>query len=748
MAFNLENMTVDYKKLLNVVPTQRTQLAQSGAIDDLVSALTPGQLTNLFPKYYRDKIPDIGSATGVISGAMTGVGGYRPSGGGNTYTPSSSSNVKLTQTPEQKAIQELMQKAGIRSGFDSGDIRTNKQYLLDAMNKGGITDPEIRAAMMAVVKGESQFKSQTEQDYSNTSNERIRGIFSRVSGMSDDQLTTLKQDPEAFFNTVYGNKLGNSPTEGYMYRGRGFFQLTGKSNYEKYGNMIGVDLVSNPDLANDPEIAAKIAIAYMQDRYDLAPGNSKREKVFRAVGNAVESTEVIKNSAYSEYLQTGEFSPDKIAQIEGAAEEIRNLDSVLSNFNPETITQLDQRLQKWYSDEKRTEIERKRFEASLAKLGPEEFNQVMSRQAVNSATLQAVSDIDGGIYKLTDKLGELSPNLRQFDPNRDDPGGSVKGEFNYSLSQEGIQRYNLADESGRITPASVEKNLVTVKTNSGIEVKIHKDIADNTLKFLNELEARGYPVRGADTGGYSFRNKNGGKGSGLSTHSTGTTFDINSQTNWGTMRGGNGTIDMPPDIEKLANYYGFSWGAKFGDPMHFETMSPEVHAQKLKELEDQGYVERRDDEVRAKAEEIRSSSPVTAAGIVEENIRANTAPAMATGGLMNVPPGENIVGINTTTGETEFVANDRENIRVDPATLENKQQLPTITPEDNQRLEAPVQPMQFRPQMPLPRDNPDPDLYSTLGEGIVPVPPSQVRAANRAKLYGEDSGGLVNGHFS
>lgn len=47
-----------------------------------------------------------------------------------------------------------------------------------------------------------------------------------------------------------------------MFRGRGFIMLTGRKNYEKYGKLIGVDLISNPDLAADPEIAAKIACKY------------------------------------------------------------------------------------------------------------------------------------------------------------------------------------------------------------------------------------------------------------------------------------------------------------------------------------------------------------------------------------------------------------------------------------------------------------------------------------------------------
>ena len=57
--------------------------------------------------------------------------------------------------------------------------------------------------------------------------------------------------------------MGNGGPEtgdGFRYRGRGLIQITGTFNYKKYGKLAGVDIYNNADMANDPEVATKIAV--------------------------------------------------------------------------------------------------------------------------------------------------------------------------------------------------------------------------------------------------------------------------------------------------------------------------------------------------------------------------------------------------------------------------------------------------------------------------------------------------------
>lgn len=54
--------------------------------------------------------------------------------------------------------------------------------------------------------------------------------------------------------------LGNTePGDGIKFHGRGYVQLTGRSNYEHAGNYLGIDLINNPDLAAESSTAVRTA---------------------------------------------------------------------------------------------------------------------------------------------------------------------------------------------------------------------------------------------------------------------------------------------------------------------------------------------------------------------------------------------------------------------------------------------------------------------------------------------------------
>lgn len=116
--------------------------------------------------------------------------------------------------------------------------------------------------------------------------ERLREVF--PTRVSPADALKLQRNPIATANHVYGNRrdLGNGPpNDGWNYRGSGFLQLTGKANFKKRGQEVGLPLEQKPDLARQPREGMIAATAYWKSRgINSAADKDDLEKV-RALVN-------------------------------------------------------------------------------------------------------------------------------------------------------------------------------------------------------------------------------------------------------------------------------------------------------------------------------------------------------------------------------------------------------------------------------------------------------------------------------
>lgn len=127
--------------------------------------------------------------------------------------------------------------------------------LVDVAREFDITNPFRMAHFLAQCAHESgNFKHVREN--LNYSEQGLLKVFPKYFDKNTAKLYARR--PEMIANLVYESRMGNgnrNTGDGWRFRGRGFLGLTGKTVYKSFGDFIGVDLISNPDL-----VATKYAL--------------------------------------------------------------------------------------------------------------------------------------------------------------------------------------------------------------------------------------------------------------------------------------------------------------------------------------------------------------------------------------------------------------------------------------------------------------------------------------------------------
>lgn len=729
MAFNLENMTIDYKKMLRMIPSDRTTLAQSGAISDLISSLTPGQLTNLFPRYYRDRLPDVGRA--VASGSSSSIGGALSggtsfSGGGGTYTAGTTKPPKSISA-EEKAIQELFQKAKVGQYADlpKGKIGLYRPAY-------GLTNADLSDEVIRTIAGEARLSSKEGVDAV------INVMLNRVGS---DQ---------------YGSNLLEVASQG---QGTGGVQFEGfnkgKVSEEQAEYIRQRIKVLSSGAAPDNTFGAN---EFRGDYYVYGQGRGKdfyrdaEKQGFVNIGGNIFAARGNYSGPYQGYDQTEVQERLQQIEIESASQNIQTIEKAMGKFEVSMVDQLDERLRNYYTNA--NPIQKKNFEEALGKLGPDQFNETMKRQPVNSATLQAVSISSDESRVSEEQAGfrssPLKPELRnalEFAAEQSGlyvkvfSGGQTE-EQQAALTASGSNPSNRHDIQNPDTPGAADVRLA-YRDSDNNEIILDQSNPEHWQMIAEFVKNSSRAIESAGVGGWSPNDNYMGK---TSLH----------------VGGPNKKGDAPLAYQGMEYFkQAHAEGVALREQDKKNNYDPLAEWTKKKQEE---YDKKAKEEMAARL----NSDPVTAAqsnmqqpptelpAVSAPEIPAVAAPGLSAGGTVPMTPGENIAGVNTTTGKLEFMSNDRElytkddqgNLRVDPSTIRQEQPAAQSASTETQRLQPPNQPIQNRTQAPVPKDMPDPNFIDTMSSGSMASSPSQLRALNRAKLYGDNSGNLVNGHFS
>lgn len=84
----------------------------------------------------------------------------------------------------------------------------------------------------------------------------------RAWGFTPEEAAAYEKQPQRIANRIYSNRMGNrdeASGDGWRFRGAGFLQLTGHSNFWHASQALGEDFVMQPDLVRTPKYAAMTA---------------------------------------------------------------------------------------------------------------------------------------------------------------------------------------------------------------------------------------------------------------------------------------------------------------------------------------------------------------------------------------------------------------------------------------------------------------------------------------------------------
>jgi len=120
--------------------------------------------------------------------------------------------------------------------------------LLDILIKYNINTDLRVTHFISQCAHESMMFSKVEENF-NYSREGLLKIFKKY--FNPESATEFARKPELIANKVYANRMGNGDElsgDGWKYRGRGYIQLTGKSNYNLFNSVCSEDIINSPEL--------------------------------------------------------------------------------------------------------------------------------------------------------------------------------------------------------------------------------------------------------------------------------------------------------------------------------------------------------------------------------------------------------------------------------------------------------------------------------------------------------------------
>lgn len=340
------------------VKSQATNTSKEEILQRAQSAQTQARTQSILDSVYKTGATGFAAGGGPIrsfgnssaAGGAMAQGGYYPNvtmsapGGGAGSAGAFMGSADANFNPE--FIKKAGADKGIKMSLEQGD-----QLMLNHLVKAGFRDNKTLALALAMARKETGGYQSTVEN-TNWSAPTLLKYFKNIPDAATAQkvaaMSPVERAMYVYGRAPKGPALGNQkPEDGWTYRGRGLFQLTGKANYEAFKKASGIDVVSHPELVSeDPNVMAESAVWFLKNNAAMKSiaKTGDFDTAVRGIngGNAVPATDE-RRGFYNDYLnrlRSGELTiPGGADNSDGAQQ---NDQAAIDNQSPDIPEAADQ----------------------------------------------------------------------------------------------------------------------------------------------------------------------------------------------------------------------------------------------------------------------------------------------------------------------------------------------------------------------------------------------------------------------
>lgn len=193
-AKRFQNLTVNYGKIVDKLSmNDRLEMLRNSEGRQLLSSLTPYQLAEMFPDYYKERLPDVGRLLKSISDPS-----FKPftREEADIFMETERGRLRVNEAPHRfeqpkpKWQREFEKETGVKISDPGAKARLSEEQkaVLDELSKGKISSDDPRVSFLKDLSDEDLQKGGIKKEVSNDGKIEFSALPTTASLMTDEEL--------------------------------------------------------------------------------------------------------------------------------------------------------------------------------------------------------------------------------------------------------------------------------------------------------------------------------------------------------------------------------------------------------------------------------------------------------------------------------------------------------------------------------------------------------------------------------